>query len=143
VDASGDARPALYSSATQDVLLEVTHTGWDNPRGQRRGNVQRVRYRLDTNGDLWRDHWLVLDRFDEEDQLQSVLLLSGVEQCKFEFLDGGSANAEQESLGGEWVELWPATNGDTLLPLAVRFELELKDIGVVRRVIGLANVQEK
>jgi general secretion pathway protein J len=141
VDAAGDVLPALIGAAADDDLLALTHTGWDNPRGQRRGNLQRVRYRLDANGDLWRDSWLVLDRIDDEDHLQSVRLLGGVRRIEFGFLDGKSANAQNAALGGEWVEQWPATRGDTLLPLAVRFELELDGIGTVRRVVGLANAQ--
>ena len=142
VVANGEVEPAITGAPAEETVLQLTRTGWDNPRGQRRGSVQRVRYRLDANGDLWRDNWLVLDRFDDEDQVQSVRLLSGVDQCKFEFLDGQSANAKQAPLGGEWVEQWPMTRGDALMPLAVRFEIDLKDMGAVRRVIGLANEQE-
>jgi general secretion pathway protein J len=140
LDASGDLQAAIIGTELQDQLLELTHTGWDNPRGQRRAAVQRVRYRLDPDGNLWRDHWLVLDRLDDEEQLQEVKLLSGVLRFKLQFLDGKSGDAAQSALGGEWVEQWPATKGDTLLPLAVQFDLELEGVGLVHRVIGLANV---
>jgi general secretion pathway protein J len=141
LDGSGEVLPAMRSSGVDETVLELTRIGWDNPRGQRRGSVQRVRYRLDANGDLWREHWLVLDRFDDEEELQSVRLLRGVEECRLQFLDGQSGNAKQAPLGGEWVEQWPATEGDQLLPLAVQFELDLEGLGTVRRVVGLANEQ--
>jgi general secretion pathway protein J len=139
VDARGDTEPAIVGTELHDQLLELTHTGWDNPRGQRRAAVQRVRYRLDPDGNLWRDHWLVLDRLEDEDHLQQVKLLSGVLSFKLQFLDGKAANAGQSALGGEWVELWPMTKGDALLPLAVQFDLEIEGIGIVHRVVGLAN----
>lgn len=141
LDGRGDDSPALVGSAENEVRLELTRIGWDNPRGQRRGSVQRVRYRLDANGDLWREHWLVLDRLDDEDGLQSVKLLSGVERLTLQYLDGKSARAEEEALGGEWVEAWPATPGDRLLPLAVQIDVELRGLGAVRRVVGMANAQ--
>lgn len=141
-DARGDIRPALIGGNTDnEELLELTHSGWDNARGQRRSALQRVHYRLDADGNLWRDSWTVLDRIDDEDHLQQVKLLSGVQSFKARFLDGKSANAKQEALGGEWVELWPATKGDTLLPLAVEFDIDIDGIGVVHRVVGLANEQ--
>ncbi len=141
IDARGDEQPALTGAEDNEQLLELTHTGWDNPRGQRRGALQRVRYRLDADGNLWREHWLVLDRIDDEDHVQQVKLLSGVQRFKLRFLDGKSANAKQETLGGEWVERWPMTRGDKILPLAVQFDLDLDGIGTVHRIVGLANDQ--
>lgn len=142
-DARGDIRPAIIGgNDDNEELLELTHSGWDNPRGQRRSALQRVHYRLDADGNLWRDNWLVLDRLDDEDHLQQIKLLSGVKSFKLQFLDGKSANAKQEALGGEWIEQWPATKGDKLLPLAVQFDLELEGFGIVHRVVGLANVQQ-
>ncbi len=142
VDASGEQQPSITGSPVDDTRLQLTRIGWDNPRGQRRGSVERVRYRLDSNGDLWRENWLVLDRFDDDTDLQSVKLLSGIENCKIQFLNGHSANARTAALGGEWVEQWPVNKGDAFMPLAVQFELDIKGFGVVRRVIGLANEQD-
>ena len=142
IDARDELRPAIIGgSDDNEELLELTHSGWDNPRGQRRSALQRVHYRLDADGNLWRNHWIVLDRIDDEDHLQQVKLLSGVQSFKAKFLDGKAANAKQAALGGEWVEQWPATKGDTLLPLAVEFDIDIDGIGVVHRVVGLANDQ--
>lgn len=139
LDGRGDLQPAIIGTELHDQLLELTHTGWDNPRGQRRSALQRVRYRLDPDGNLWRDHWLMADRLDDEEGLQETRLLSGVVQFKLQFLDGKAGDAAQSTLGGEWVDSWPVTKGDTVMPLAVQFDLELEGIGIVHRVVGLAN----
>ena len=140
VDARGDRMPALIGGEQSDPLLALSHVGWDNPLQRPRGSVQRVRYRLD-EGKLWRENWLVLDRVDDDKQLQSVQLLGGVNGVRFEFLDGKSANAASQRIGGEWLSEWPATAGDTLLPLAVKIELELDDIGTVERIVAIASEQ--
>lgn len=137
LDARGEQQPAVIGTELQDQLLELTHTGWDNPRGQRRAALQRVRYRLDPDGNLWRDHWLVLDRLDDEDRLQEVRLLGGVTRFRAQFLAPRSNGSDP--LGGEWIDRWPEHEGELLLPLAVRFELEIDGIGIIERVIGLAN----
>ena len=146
VDARGDTRPPLIgNNDDQEELLELTHSGWDNARGQRRAALQRVHYRLDADHNLWRDHWLVLDRIDDEDHLQQIKLLSGVQSFKMLFLngqrEGGQASsADQDALGGRWVEQWPASKNDMQnMPLAVQFDIDIEGIGVIRRVVGLAN----
>ncbi len=140
IDARDEMQAAIIGSDKSEQLLELTHTGWDNPRGQRRAAVQRVRYRLDPDGNLWRDHWLVLDRLDDEANLQQVKLLSGVLSFKAQFLKASTAaNAAPTQLGGEWIDLWPPTKDDKTLPLAVQFDIELEGLGVVHRIVGLAN----
>jgi general secretion pathway protein J len=136
-DARDEVQPAMIGTALPDQLLELTHTGWDNPRGQRRAAVQRVRYRLDPDGNLWRDHWLVLDRLDDEEGLQEIKLLTRVTRFKVQFLAG--RNDISLPLGGEWVDQWPETKGATAMPLAVQFDLEIEGLGVIHRVVGLAN----
>lgn len=140
-DARGEVRPAMIGgNEDSEELLELTHSGWDNPRGQRRSTLQRVHYRLDADHNLWRDHWLVLDRIDDEDHLQQIKLLSGVQSFKVQFLNGQSSNAKQAPLGGEWIEQWPVNKGDTeKMPLAVQFDIEIDGIGVIHRVVGLAS----
>ncbi len=142
-DARGELRPAMIGGNDDaEELLEFTHSGWDNPRGQRRSTLQRVHYRLDADHNLWRDDWLVLDRTDDEDHLQQIKLLTGVQSFKIQFLNGQSQNAKQQALGGEWVEQWPASPSDTdKMPLAVQFDIDIEGIGIVHRVVGLANEQ--
>jgi len=143
VDARGDKQPALVGGDDEARLLEFTHSGWDNARGQRRSSLQRVHYRLDADRNLWRDHWLVLDRIDDEDHLQQVKLLSGVQSFKVQFLNGSASSARQQTLGGEWVEQWPVNKGDLdKMPLAVQFDIDIDGIGMIRRVVGLANAAQ-
>lgn len=143
-DARGERRPALIGGNDDSAeLLEFTHSGWDNPRGQRRSALQRVHYRLDAEHNLWRDHWLVLDRIDDEDHLQQVKLLSGVQSVRVQFLSAQSQNAQQQALGGEWVEQWPVHDTDIeRMPLAVRVDIDIDGIGVIHRIVGLANEQQ-
>jgi general secretion pathway protein J len=137
LDAGDELQPAILGTELQDQLLELTHTGWDNPRGQRRSAVQRVRYRLDPDGNLWRDNWLALDRIDDEEQLQEVKLLTGVTRFKLQFLKRQGEQVSSSPLGGEWVDTWPETKGDAALPMAVQFDLDIEGIGTVHRVVGL------
>lgn len=151
IKAGGDSEPALwggdapvldrpFAGDDRDNLLVLTRIGWDNPRGLRRGAIQRVRYRLDADDNLWRDHWLVLDRLgDDEESVQSVKLLSGVSAVTLQFLDGGSANMHTAPLGGEWMPRWPMNRLDDSLPLAVQVELDVDGIGPITRVVGLAH----
>jgi len=137
----GGENPALdraFSGDDRDNILVLTRVGWDNPRGQRRGAIQRVRYRLDADDNLWRDHWLVLDRIDDE-QVQSVQLLAGVKSITVQFLDGQSGNNQTSELGGEWMPRWPMTKRDEVMPLAVRLDLEVDGIGDITRIVGLAS----
>jgi general secretion pathway protein J len=137
----GGENPALERASrgeSRDNLLVLTRVGWDNPRGLRRGAIQRVRYRLDADNTLWRDHWLVLDRIDDEENLQSVKLLAGVKAATVSFLDGQSGDSQLAELGGEWMPGWPMSQRDTLLPLAVKLELDVDGIGAVTRIVGVA-----
>jgi len=138
----GGENPALdraFIGEDRDHLLVLTRVGWNNPRQLRRGAIQRVRYRLDADANLWRDHWLVLDRLDDDDHRQSVRLLSGVNALSARFLDGrGNDGAAAES-GGEWHPGWPLQPNDTALPLAVQLDLDVEGMGRITRVIGLAH----
>jgi general secretion pathway protein J len=139
----GGEDPALdraFIGEERDHLLVLSRTGWDNPRGLRRGAIQRVRYRLDADNTLWRDHWQVLDRLDDDDHRQSVRLISGVTEVKVQFLDGRAAkNAAATELGGEWAPRWPVIVNDASLPIAVQVELDVDGIGRIERIVGLAH----
>lgn len=133
---------SAFRGESRDNLLVLTRVGWDNPRGLRRGAIQRVRYRLDAENILWRDHWLVLDRIDDEDNVQSVKLLGGVKTVTVSFLDGESGNSQLEELGGEWMPSWPMIKSDDLLPLAVKLELDVEGVGTIARIVGVASEKQ-
>lgn len=143
LDGRDELQPSIIGTELHDQLLELTHNGWDNPRGQPRASLQRVRYRLDPDGNLWRDHWLVLDRLNDEDAVQEIKLLSGVVRFKAQFLqvqgDKATGPASSSPLGGEWVDTWPVDKNSTDMPIAVQFDLEIEGIGVIHRVVGLSN----
>lgn len=147
--AAGDVRePALwggenpklnqpFSGDARDNILVLTRVGWDNPRGLRRGAIQRVRYRLDADNALWRDSWQVLDRLDDATDVQSIKLMAGIKSITVQFLNGGASNAATAVLGGEWMPSWPLNTTDSL-PLAVQLELDVDGIGTITRIVGLA-----
>lgn len=139
----GGENPVLerpFGGDDRENILVLTRVGWDNPRGLRRGAIQRVRYRLDADNNLWRDYWPVLDRLDDELR-QSVKMMGGVKAVTVQFLDGKSGNNATAQLGGEWMPRWPMNKGDSLLPIAVQIELDVDGIGTITRIVGLANEQ--
>ena len=134
-DEYGDPQPALRGGALLNEALILTRTGWDNPLGQMRANVQRVAYRLQ-EGRLWRLHWEVLDRGGRL-MPRETLLLEQVQGFETRFLDQA----------GEWRSDWPllmpdghshdaAFNPDQL-PQAVEVTLTLEDWGAIRRLFPL------
>ncbi len=134
-DARGVLLPALAGGDDPRQLLQLTRDGWDNPRGEARAELQRVHYRLDPQGRLWRRYWRRLDAPDAAGQVE-MLLLDGVSAVQLAFLDGGSLHAARSALGGEWRERWPLAVDDTL-PLAVMVTLDTEAYGPVRRIIEL------
>ena len=63
-DEFGEGEPAMSGGPVARFLLSFTRSGWHNPNGHPRSNLQRVNYRLEDNI-LWRDTYPVLDRTPE------------------------------------------------------------------------------
>jgi general secretion pathway protein J len=109
-----------------------TRGGWTNPVGLERSTLQRVRYVV-REEKLYREYWLVLDA--QLDPLPvSRQLLDGVVNFRVRFMDQGR----------EWREIWPPnaqSGGARTLrdlgqrPRAVEVTVELKDFGVLTRII--------
>lgn len=132
-DEYGEPQTALFSSTLADDRLTLTRTGWDNPLGQPRANLQRVAYRL-REGRLWRLHWPVLDRGSRMEP-RETLLLDRVRDFKARFLDQD-----------DWRDDWPpsASSSDDdrkpdpdRLPRAVEISLTLEDWGEITRLLLL------
>jgi general secretion pathway protein J len=138
VDQYGDTQPSLAGSSLLDYPLSLSRFGWDNPSKQKRGQVQRVRYRLQDKK-LWREYWPVLDLIDEAQGMQSLMLLEGVLALNFRFLDDRGVGREQSPLGGEWKELWHPARDDDRLPRAVELRFDIENFGQVKRVIEVAS----
>ncbi|MDT8384604.1 MAG: type II secretion system minor pseudopilin GspJ [Gammaproteobacteria bacterium] len=115
-DEYGDLQAAMLGVETGRYQLELTRTGWRNPAGRARSDLQRVAYGL-RDGELVRVYWNVLDRAQDSQPLESVLL-DGVDKLELRFLD--SAN--------NWQTSWPAgqTGGQAIPGSARAVEVTLE-----------------
>jgi general secretion pathway protein J len=125
--------PAVLAGDSVEYRIEFTRAGWSNTAGLPRPTLQRVAYRVDADGSLWRDHWLVLDRTQTAEPVR-VELLKGVRAVQFRFLTASR----------EWVDRWPLLQSqapaeqERQRPAAVEVTLELEDWGVIRRIVEVA-----
>nr|MBF0681931.1 type II secretion system minor pseudopilin GspJ [Pseudomonas sp.] len=75
-DGYGDEQNAFIGQVPgleEGAAFELTRSGWRNPTGLQRANLQRVRWRL-AGDQLERLYWVVLDRdIDSEPRFQKVL----------------------------------------------------------------------
>jgi general secretion pathway protein J len=142
-DEFGEAEPALTGGQLGRFALSFTRTGWHNPGGYPRSNMQRVNYRLEDDA-LWRDSYPVLDRAADTEP-QSALLLEGVEDLQLTFLrslgqvetQAGSAALDTTNWEENWV-VDTSTPGAVLPPpVAVEITLQLDDWGEMRRLYAL------
>jgi general secretion pathway protein J len=142
-DEFGEVEPAMMGGAAARFPLSFTRTGWHNPVGNQRSNLERVNYRLE-DGALWRDSYPVLDRAPDSAPRQ-VRLLEDVEVLELVFL---GALTEVESTGsgieldtrgwqGSWVSDTSAPNTELAPPVALEFRLQLEDLGEMRRIYAL------
>jgi len=131
-DEYGDFQPAI-SNRNSLYLMELTRSGWRNPMGDPRSDLQRVSYEL-LDGELLRHYWTILDRpQDSESVIQT--LLTDIDTVTLRFM-----NEENQ-----WVESWPPeqTNSDDsrignhLLPKAFEITLEHNYFGSLTRLYDL------
>lgn len=142
-DEFGDVEPALSGGDLARFDLSLSRTGWHNPHGHPRSNIQRVNYRIEDEA-LWRDTYFVLDRAGDTEP-QSVMLLDDVEYMELRFLEdieflqfeGRSTNVDTDN----WSEDWAGDSSDpeNLLqpPQAIEIRLQLLDWGEMRRIYAL------
>jgi len=121
-----EVRPAMLGVETGRYQLELTRTGWRNPAGRTRSNLQRVAYGL-RDGNLLRVYWNVLDRAEDSEPLESVLL-EGVDKLELRFLNDKKT----------WQNAWPSSQlgevGEVAPPRAVEVTLETKAEGRITRL---------
>lgn len=129
----GDSiEPALRSDArNNEVIAELTHSGWSNPAGVPRSTLQRVSYQLEDQK-LIREYWVVLDR-TQTGEPQRAELVDRVKRMELRFMDGNRS----------WHEQWPplgysAPDAPQLRPIAVEITLELEDWGEIKRLVEVA-----
>ncbi len=149
-----------------DYLFEFTRAGWKNrPAAEDpRSELQRIAYRLeslndeacdsarkrlltpenpDPDGDcLVRYLWNVLDR-GYESEPQAMVVLDQVEYLEISLLvdDRDSQATGNPVRSQDWYSSWPAlqSSGSTLVPVAVRWKLELPTWGPIERLWEISN----
>jgi len=124
------------SSDTAVPLVTLTRSGWSNPIGLPRPELERVAYVVD-NGTLVREHWNVLDGTLSSLPVKRNLL-KHVRSVTFQYM----------SQTHTWVDNWPPAaigvgtaedNAYRMRPLAVQVTLETQQWGRIQRIFEIAN----
>jgi general secretion pathway protein J len=120
-DEYGDMRPPILIGA--EGAMEFSRSGWRNPLGLPRAEVQRVSYLVQDNK-LLRAYWPVLDRAQDTEPAYQTLL-EDVERVEFFAID----TAANEHL------FWPALGASPDVGLAgIIVRMEVPPFGVIERV---------
>ena len=123
--------PALYSVPNENLLLELTRTGWQNPLEQQRSELQRISYHI-KDGKLYRGYWTILDRTNNAIKHESVIF-SDFKSIQIRFLDAEN----------KWHLAWPPYGKDDpndQLPIAIETTIDCNDFGAITRLFSLKNV---
>lgn len=140
---------------TGNYAMQFTRTGWNDPAGLPRSDMQRVAYQLTDKGVLQRVIWLALDRAPDSKPIVQTLL-TGVTDFSVSLVKKDGTSTTQ------WPESAPAANQQSAtamaselaasgaknnaapvspdkLPLAVEVTIDTKAMGEVRRVFALVS----
>jgi len=123
--------PALYSVPNENLLLELTRTGWQNPLEQRRSELQRISYHV-KDKKLYRGYWTSLDRTNNAIKHETVMF-SDFKSIQIRFLDEKN----------KWHSAWPPYGKDDpndQLPIAIETTIDCDDFGSITRLFSLKNV---
>ena len=93
-DEYGDFQPAL-TNRNSLYLFELTRSGWRNPMGDERSELQRVSYEV-VDGELLRHYWHALDRSQDSESVFQTLLTS-IDKISLRFMTDNN----------QWAETWP------------------------------------
>jgi general secretion pathway protein J len=140
-DGSGSSDASASSDASDlsqgpPPLVALTRSGWSNPIGVPRPELERVAYVFD-NGTLVREHWNVLDPTLASTPVKRNLL-KHLRSVTFRYM----------SLTHAWVDTWPPASVNSqgvmdsayrLRPLAVQVTLDTKEWGKIVRIFEIAN----
>lgn len=116
-------------------LLALTRSGWSNPTGLQRSELQRVAYYLE-NGTLRREYWYVLDPTLSSTTARRDLL-THVKSVTMQYMD----------LSHNWQAQWPPLtvagaqaleSNLRIRPIAVQITIETEDFGKIVRIIEVA-----
>lgn len=124
----GDMLAAFHGEGRERQTLEFTRSGWRNPLGAVRSELQRVRWEV-RDGRWERRYWVALDQA-QDSQPHTQRVLEGVSRWQLRYLDQD----------GNWQESWP-TGADERslyqLPRALELRLEHQHYGQLRRLFQL------
>ncbi|MBL6751459.1 MAG: type II secretion system minor pseudopilin GspJ [Nevskia sp.] len=143
---SDGAPQAAFTFDDYNHRAEFTRGGWANPVGLPRATLERVSYFLDDSRSddrrLVRRSWRVLDRAPQSEPVDLVLL-GGVDQLKWRFLDGSLqwhdnwAAPGPAAAAGAGASSAAAAIAALPVPLAVEITLETRDWGTLRFLFRL------
>lgn len=126
-DEMGDPIPVIQVGT--DIVLELTRSGWRNPLGQRRSELQRVAYQV-KDETLMRYYWNVLDRA-EDSVPEKQELLHHVTALEVHALDAsGNEHAYWPLVGDQ-------TTDPTLQLAGIEIRFDVTPFGEVTRVWDL------
>ena len=130
----GKKLEAIQAPSREGFLVEFTRSGWRNPLGALRSNLQRVAYNIE-NGELIRYYWVMLDR-SQEPVRQRQKVLGGVRSIKLRFLD------EKRQWRGTWPtkqlkQVRQKKNKAGAMPAAVEIAIVHEDFGSIMNVVPL------
>jgi general secretion pathway protein J len=132
---SSSSLSSTLSSSGLPPLVVLTRSGWTNPTGLQRSELQRVAYFFE-NGTLRREYWYVLDPTLSSTTAKRDLL-THVKSVTFQFMD----------LTHTWQAFWPPTTvaGGLALesslrvrPIAVQVTIDTEDYGQISRIFEVA-----
>jgi general secretion pathway protein J len=128
-DDLGDEQAALKGGGVGTGVLTLTRTGWRNPLGLARSDLQRVDYVFNQQ-QLLRESWATLDRGPGNEPYAEVLI-DGVSAVDVRFMGQDR----------QWVGYWPpdsasnAQNQDAvLMPQAIEISVDVNGWGRIVRL---------
>lgn len=130
-----------YTLSNRNTLykIEFTRSGWRNPLGDKRSELQRVAYELQDR-ELRRTYWQVLDRAQDSEP-RSVVLNDQISEFKLSFLTDKN----------QWVTEWPTDEvidgaegvaKYSQLPKAVKIEIVHELYGKMYRIFSAAQTMD-
>ncbi|MCK9503786.1 MAG: type II secretion system minor pseudopilin GspJ [Porticoccaceae bacterium] len=140
-DNHGNFEPAMTSLIPGYDLI-FTRQGWPNPMGEKRSNLQRVAYSLETDSNgrknLVRHYWWALDRAPGTEARQQVLI-SEINALSVQFID----------TMGITEFYWPPHNDNNKsqvlirppIPAGIRIRLDTVLFGELERVYSLRDME--
>jgi len=128
-DDLGDEQAALKGGGVGTGVLTLTRTGWRNPLGVARSDLQRVDY-VFSKQQLLRESWSTLDRGPGNEPYVEILI-DGVSAVDMRFMGQDR----------QWAGYWPpdasnnAENQDVvLMPRAIEISVDVKGWGRIVRL---------